>query len=222
MPQFIEQAELKQLYEGIASRTRLDFNSLDQFEKLFHIAMQNPVDGVVSFDGVSRELLHNGMLRTLSDYFITNDGNHLFGKSINQLVITNVSIHQCNMPHLWQNLMPNGTEYIANLIAKNPNIAKIDLSNTGLDDADALTLITALKKNTQLIELKLDGNPICNELLTLIEHEITTGQLASKFTHHGKHSLFWQTAKKMAELPLETVAGVVPIAVYNTVMAARN
>jgi Leucine-rich repeat (LRR) protein len=84
-----------------------------------------------------------------------------------------MSLHEIIVPSPHGNfnimVMPNGTSYIGYLIAKNPNIEKIDLSNTQLGDLEANILITALKKNTKLIELKLDGNSISHDLLAIIE-----------------------------------------------------
>lgn len=143
---------------------------LDRYKTRFHHTMQNPVAGIISFDGWSRSLLNNGLLCRLTDYF-TASGEFLFETKINSLIIKNICLKGYNRG--LHDQMPDGTTYIGQLISKNPDIEEIDLSNTSLGDYEAKILLKHLEKNTKLFKLNLSGNPISQDLLDAIQLKLT-------------------------------------------------
>jgi hypothetical protein len=69
----------KKQYFELMSSSKVGSSYGDDFEHWFHVAMQNPKDGIVVFDGTSlhggppynqdpRGFLHNGNLSWLADY----------------------------------------------------------------------------------------------------------------------------------------------------------
>lgn len=155
----------KQFFKRLALLPTFNQVAIDIFSSDFHRVMQNPVNKKITFNNISRGLLHNGNLSCLSEYF-NEEGNHLFGRTVQALNITNVCLKGYNNGIPDQ--MPDGTEYIARLIEKNPNIETIDLSYTQLGDDEAKILLNALTNNTKLLKLSLDGNMISKSYLDQI------------------------------------------------------
>lgn len=131
--------------------------------------MQNPVNKVISFKGVSRHCLHNGNLSYLADYF-SEKGEHLFGEKVTQLTISNMQLTDVYRNSMDQ--MPSGVPCIIKLITKNPNISCLDLSNTGLGNQAALALLKALEENTKLEMLNLSGNHIDEKYLKELDKKL--------------------------------------------------
>lgn len=129
------------------------------FEYDFHFAMQNPKKGIVYPVRRAHSLLSDEDLESLADYF-TQNGAHIFGKTIDELALVNVNLHT------------NGRiKYITRLIEKNPDIKIMDFSMTRLENEDVPLLIEALKKNTKLKSLKLAANALIDDdmLATIAE-----------------------------------------------------
>lgn len=144
----------------------------------FHQTIQNPIKGTITFDGWSRERLHNGMLCELERYFTASTGAFLFEETkIKSLAIRNVCLKGYNNSLYDQ--MPDGSCYIANLIAKNPDLKEIDLSNTELGDHEASILLEAIKRNT-------DGNPISPSILAELQSKIAENIESDKIKSHAE------------------------------------
>lgn len=165
-----EEISRKEYFEKCASQKTGSQALIDVFESKFHLAMQNPVNKTIIFDNIHRHLLHNGNLARLREYFSEEEGKHIFGQTIQELIITNTCLKDYNYGCVDQ--MPDGTRYIAELIAKNPNIEKIDLSHTQLGSDEAEILLQALRKNTKLLELRLEGNLISKKYLEEINNKL--------------------------------------------------
>lgn len=158
----------------------------------FHKKMQNPLNGAIEFIGLNRGSLHNGNLDDLKMYFDA-DGNHIFDVTVEKLVIRDTELKGFNRGIPDQ--MPDGIQYIANLIAINPCIKVIDLGNTKIGDDEANQLLAALKKNNRLRQLILDGNEISEEVLSKINNEIKLKPYmdVKKYSHilsQGNFSIF--------------------------------
>lgn len=166
----------KQYFLKLAEKYNTNSNEapVNKFEYKFHYLMQNPENAVIIFDGVSRGLLHNGNLSTLSHYF-TEVGEHLFAKQIDTLQISRTRLSEYNRG--LNDQMPDGTQYICRLISKNPKIRNIDLSFTSLGDKEAVKIIAALQTNTRLQQLNLTGNNISADVLLVINSKIDANRL---------------------------------------------
>jgi hypothetical protein len=148
-----------------------NFRNCDYIEKHYHHLMQNPVDGVISFESFRsnipnlRGYLANCFLAGMATYFC-EDGRYLFDNPVHTLKFNHIYLkgYDYGEPYV----MPDGTPYIAQLIERNPCVKCIDLSYTGIGDKEAACLIKALASNNNLVELKLDGNDISKEHLQYI------------------------------------------------------
>ncbi len=192
-----KEIENKKRFEKLASPKNIARDALDTAEREFHQTMQNPVGQTITFDGVPRNFLHNGNLCQLSGYFCAADGRHLFDKDVQQLNIRNVCLKGYNN-HWGQ--MPDGTEYIAYLIEKNPNIEIIDLSNTQLGNDEAEILLRALSKNTRLENLWLYGNPIDQSHLQAIQEKLVENRVRKI-----DHRLMAKKLSKFLDQPVPSV-----------------
>lgn len=156
----------KSFFQRVASKP-MQNTAIDEFQRQFHLLMQNPVEGVVHFENVDRGWLHNGNLGNLAAYYFAADGKHFFGAQIKRLAITGTCLRGYNRGRCDQ--MPDGIQYICSLIKKNPDISIIDLSNTQIGDEEAQMLLASLATNTKLQELKLTGNNISLSILEAIQ-----------------------------------------------------
>lgn len=163
---------------------------IEEFSIKLHQMMQNPEDGQIIFDGCSRSLLHNGNLVRIADYFDSETGDHILGKTIDMLKISNMRLSDYyDEKNVWSQ-MPDGTPYIAELIGKNPKIKVIDLSYTQLGDKEADILIKALESNTRLCELNLEGNSISEEKLRVISEIVernSAAELSKPSQYHPQY-----------------------------------
>jgi len=157
---------------------------LDKYERAFHRKMQfskykdDRYNPDIKFWGVSRQYLHNGILATLQNYF-DESGKHLFGKTVNKLSICDVRL-SAFVSEDCRDSMPDGVTYIAQLIAKNPQIRKISLQRTLLGDAEARMLLDALQTNTHLQKLNVRGNSISAQLHQKIDAKLAANRAIPK------------------------------------------
>ena len=198
----------KEYYKSLATKHIENKGDCDlnSFEYAFHHAMQNPQNGEVVFDKISRVLLNNGNLCSLRNYFSEN-GDHIFGQTINTLRITNVILKGYNNWSTGGDQMPDGTGYICDLISNDPKITHIDLSNTQLGDEEASMLIQALNTNFRLQKLDLTGNSISPEKLTLIEAKLSENrnQYQAKLIAHT----FFKTTPVVPEAVADIIKGYI-------------
>lgn len=147
---------------------------LEYAEVKFHRTMQDATDGIIAFVSWDRGLLNNGNLNYIKDYFFQETGEHIFGKMVRTLKITNTCLSERMKGGF---LDPDGVHYIADLIACNPQIDSIDLSYTELSDKEVRMLLSALDKNTRLQHLILEGNYVSRELLAECEMKLKKNQI---------------------------------------------
>jgi hypothetical protein len=101
--------------------------------------------------------------------------NRLTGKQVSSLLTLAPALKTLNLSHnIWFGFKRwyyySGAQHFALALAKNDTLEELDLTNTGLNDADIKMLAEALKTNTTLRVLNISQNPaLTNDIGKYIE-----------------------------------------------------